>query len=214
VPQLLHLDSSADLSGSVSRSLTARFAAGWSALSPGHDIVRRDLHADMLPHLPTNVLHWAPHLRTETETVPADAEDLQNRLIAELQAADVVLIGAPMYNWSVPSTLKAWIDYIHVPGTTTPFDTATQPFAGKPAVVVSSRGGQYGPGTPDEADDHQVPGLQRVLRVALGMEVHLVIADLTLAPRVAALAPLVAEGAERMARAEATIDELVIQLGG
>ncbi len=55
---LLHLDSSADLTGSVSRRLTARFATGWAAL--GHATVRRDLFLDQPPHLPSSVLHWAP----------------------------------------------------------------------------------------------------------------------------------------------------------
>jgi FMN-dependent NADH-azoreductase len=62
---LLHLDSSADLTGSVSRRLTARFAAGWATL--GHATVRRDLFLDQPPHLPSSVLHWAPSLRATDE---------------------------------------------------------------------------------------------------------------------------------------------------
>jgi hypothetical protein len=64
---LLHLGSSADLTGSVSRRLTARFAAGWAAL--GHANVCRDLFADQPPHLPSIVLHWAPSLRAADESV-------------------------------------------------------------------------------------------------------------------------------------------------
>lgn len=119
MPTLLHLDSSADLEGSVSRVLTRRFCQGWSAVGPDHQVVHRDLHTDPLPHLPTHALHWAPRLRTADETVTDDAQQLQDTLIAEVDTADVVVIGAPLYNWSIPSTLKAWIDYLHVPGTTT-----------------------------------------------------------------------------------------------
>ncbi len=213
MPTLLHLDSSADLTGSVSRTLTARFAAGWTARGADHRVLRRDLHTVPLPHLPTNVLHWAPRLREPHETVPADAEDLQERLIDELLAADVVLIGAPMYNWSIPSTLKAWIDYIHVPGTTAPFGDDVQPLAGRPVVIVSSRGDQYGAGTPNVDTDHEIPALTQVLGVALGMSVHVVIAELTLAGRIAAMAALTDRADASLAGAQRSVDRLVDQLG-
>lgn len=213
MPTLLHLDSSADLSGSVSRGLTARFAEAWLALSPAHGLVRRDLHADPLPHLPTNALHWAPRLRPAGQSVPADAEALQTALIEELLAADVVVIGAPMYNWSMPSTLKAWVDYIQVGGTTSSFDRPTQPLAGTPVVIVSTRGGQYGPGSGNEDADHEVPALVQALGVAMGMAVEVVIAELTLAPTVAAMAGLRAQAGASLAQAEAAIDVLAARLG-
>ena len=134
MPQLLQLDSSADLVNSTSRALTARFADTWRDLGPEHTVVVRDLHADPLPHLPTSALHWAPRLRTASETAPPEAEGLQHKLIDELTSAAVVVVGAPMYNWAVPSTLKAWIDYVHVLGLTAPIDGPTRPFAGKPIV--------------------------------------------------------------------------------
>jgi FMN-dependent NADH-azoreductase len=211
MPTLLHLDSSADHDGSVSRGLTARFAGAWTEISPDHVVVRRDLHADPLPHLPTNALHWAPRLRVAGETVPADAAALQERLIGEVMAADVVVVGAPMYNWSVPSTLKAWIDYIHVPGTTSTFDEPSEPFAGTPIVVVSSRGAGYGPESGNI--DHEIPALQQLFGVALGMRVHLVIAELTLASRVPAMAQLAEQGAASLAAAQLTIDRLAEELG-
>ncbi len=212
MPTLLHLDSSADLTGSVSRELTARFVAGWLARGADHVVVRRDLHTDPLPHLPSHVLHWAPRLRAADETVPADAEDRQQVLIDELLAADVVVIGAPMYNWSIPSTLKAWIDYIHVPGTTAPFGDTTQPLAGRPVVIVSSRGDQYGPDTANATADHEIPALQQVLGAALGMTVHVVTAELTLAGRIAAMAPLTGQADRSRADAERAVDRLAAEL--
>ncbi|MFD7010643.1 FMN-dependent NADH-azoreductase [Rhodococcus jostii] len=188
MPKLLHVDSSADLHSSTSRELTARFAAEWSSSGAEYSVARRDLHTSPLPHIPTNELHWAPRLRTNGRPVPVEADALQRELIEELIGADVVVIGAPMYNWSIPSTLKAWIDYIHVPGITTTFDAVTEPLAGKPVIVVTSRGDQYGPGTPDELIDHQLPPLQQVLGVALGMDVTFVRAELTLAARIPAMA--------------------------
>lgn len=213
MPTLLHLDSSADLSASVSRELTARFAAAWSAKGAQHVVVRRDLHTDPLPHLPSHVLHWAAHLRASGETAPAEAEALQQVLIAEVAAADVLVIGAPMYNWSMPSTLKAWIDYLHVPGTTSPFDEPTQPFLGKPVVVVSSRGDQYGPGTPNPEADHELPALRKVLGNALGMQLTFVTAELTLADRIPAMAPLLERAAADRRQAEQTLDDLATTLG-
>jgi FMN-dependent NADH-azoreductase len=100
----------------------------------------------------------------------------------------VLLIGAPMYNYSLPSTLKAWMDHIHVPGTTAPFDTTDQPLAGRPAIVATARGAVYDVGMPSEGWDHTVPPLRLILGDALGMDVSVIVTNLTLADTVPALA--------------------------
>jgi FMN-dependent NADH-azoreductase len=200
VPTLLHIDSSLDLSTSRSRAITAAFAAAWLDRGPGFDVVRRDLTLDPVPHLPDPALHWAPRLRAPGATPPPAAEALQTRLIEELVAADAVVIGAPLYNYSMASSLKAWVDHIHVPGVTAPFDTDTQPVAGRPAVVVTSRGGAYDPGTPTAGWDHAVPPLAIVLGEALGMSVTVITTSLTLAGTVPALG-------EFADRAAAELDE-------
>ncbi len=194
MPQLLQLDSAATLKNSRSREITATFADTWRGLGPDYTVTHRDLHRDPLPHLADAVLHWAPHLRPEgAATAPAEAiaagEALQDELIGELLAADVLLVGAPLYNYSVPSALKAWIDYVHVPGRTAPFGDSDQPLAGRPAVVVSSRGASYDPGSPTEGWDHAVPMLQIILGQALGMPVEVITTSLTLAENIPALAP-------------------------
>jgi FMN-dependent NADH-azoreductase len=207
---LLHLDSSADLTGSVSRRLTARFAAGWAEL--GHATVRRDLFADQPPHLPSSVLHWAPSLRAADKSVDPVHDRYQEGLVGELLGADVVLAGAPMYNWSVPSTLKAWIDWVHVPGMTAPAgpdDPA--PLLGKPIVIASARGLAYGPESGNV--DHQLAALYQLFAASMQMTVYPVLAELTLADRVAGLAPYVAQGAASFAAAEAEIDRLLTVLG-
>jgi FMN-dependent NADH-azoreductase len=187
MPTLLHLDSSADLDGSRSRAVTRTFADAWTQRGPEYTVVRRDLHVDQLPHLADPSLHWPPQLRPEGATPPADQEELQKQIIAELIGADVVLVGAPMYNYSMPSTLKAWIDYIHVPAVTAPFGDDTQPMRGKPAVIVSARGAIYDAGTPTEDWDHVVPPLKIILGNALGMEVEVITASRTLAETVPAM---------------------------
>jgi FMN-dependent NADH-azoreductase len=207
---LLHLDSSADLTGSVSRRLTARFATGWAEL--GHATVRRDLFVDQPPHLPSSLLHWAPSLRAADESVDREHDRYQEELVGELVAADVVLVGAPMYNWSVPSTLKAWIDWIHVPGMTAPAgpdDPA--PLAGKPIVIASGRGLSYGPDSGNV--DQELAALNQLFAVSMQMSVYPVLAELTLADRVADLAPFAAQGAASLATAEAEIDRLLTELG-
>ena len=176
-------------------------------------MIYRDLHTQPLPHLPTSAAHWAPRLRIPGEEVAPEVEVLQQQLIDEVISADAVVIGAPMYNWGIPSTLKAWLDHICVLGTTMPIDGPTQPFAGKPVVVVSSRGNTYAPGTPGAGTDFVVPMLREVLGVALGMEVSVVLAELTLANRVAPLASLAPQGEASLAAARGTLVRLAKELG-
>lgn len=183
MPTLLQLDSSADLTGSRTRALTASVADAWRERSPAHRVVVRDLHVDQLPHLRTPAQHWPARLRGDA-IVPDDLEELQRIVLEELMAADAVVIGAPMYNYSMPSTLKAWVDLIHVPGVTAPFDEQTQPLAGRPVVIATARGAAYDPGTRTENWDHVIPPLQLVLGEGLGMTVHVVATSRTLADRV------------------------------
>ncbi|MGN6445859.1 FMN-dependent NADH-azoreductase [Amnibacterium sp.] len=204
MPHLLHLDSSIDPDRSRTRTITAAFAASWRDRGADFSVTRRDLHATPVPHLTSAASHWAPRLRREGEVPPAAEEALQRELIDELLAADVLLVGAPMYNYSLPSTLKAWVDHIHVPGITAPFDTAEQPLAGRQAVVVTARGAVYDAGTPTEGWDHTVPPLRLILGAALGMEVALIEANLTLADTVAAMA-------EQLPRAEAELAAAIEQ---
>jgi FMN-dependent NADH-azoreductase len=208
MPTLLQIDSSADLHTSRSRAITAAFADAWRAAGDDHLIVIRDLHRDQLPHLASADLHWPERLRPEGADVPPEAERLQSELIAELIAADVVLIGAPLYNYSMPSTLKAWIDNIHVPGVTAPFDVPTQPLAGTPVVIVTSRGASYDAGSPTEGWDHAVPALSLILGTALGMTVSVITTSLTLAETVPALADQLDRSRAEFAAAVAEAERL------
>src|ERR1700727_3827422 len=118
MPHLLHLDSSADVERSRSRAITATFAAAWREHGPSYSVSSRDLHRDPLPHLADAALHWPPRLRPDGAAPPAAAEALQQELIDELTAADVLLVGAPLYNYSLPSSLRAGFATLHVPGAT------------------------------------------------------------------------------------------------
>jgi FMN-dependent NADH-azoreductase len=197
MPRLLHLDASLDPRRSRSRAITAAFAETWSAHGDGFEVTHRDLHLDPVGHLTDAALHWPARLRPADAAPDPAEEHVQQELIDQLLSADVLLIGAPMYNYSMPSTVKAWIDHIHVPGLTAPFDGDTQPMAGRPAVLVTSRGASYDVGTAREGWDHAIPPLELVLGTALGMEVSVIATNLTLADTV----PAMAEHADR-ARAE------------
>lgn len=197
VPHLLHLDASLDHKRSRSRLITAAFAATWAAQGDEFTTVYRDLHLDPIPHLNDAALHWPARLRPADASPDQAEQRLQQELIKQLLSADVLLIGTPMYNYSMPSTLKAWIDHIHVPGLTAPFDGDTQPMAGRAAVLVTSRGGAYDTGSATEGWDHAIPPLQLILGTALGMRVNVISTNLTLADSI----PALAEHADR-ARAE------------
>lgn len=156
--RLLHIDSSILGDASVSRQITA--AAAQALAGPGVETVYRDLAAQPLPHLGSELLSA---LRPAPGTTPADTPTLRAELalteevLSEFLAADVVVVGAPFYNFGIPSQLKAWIDRLAQAGRTFRY-TAEGPqglAGGKRVVIVSSRGGKYA-GTPYEtALDHQ-----------------------------------------------------------
>ncbi len=197
MPVLLRIDSSAGGAASRTRALTEVLSEAWLGRGKGFAVVSRDLHENPPPHLGDTAQHWPERLRGGA-VLDAGTVALQEAVIAELLAADAVVIGAPMYNYAVPSTLKAWLDLIHVPGVTAPFDVPTQPLAGRPAVIVSARGGT----DEDGAFEHVFGPLRLVLGAGLGMDVRTIATRRTLAETI----PDLGEGlaADELARA---IDE-------
>lgn len=174
---LLQLDSSAGGTHSRSRAITAEFAREWMGLDDDRQVLTRDLHADPPAHLPSAALHWGAGLVAGDR--PVVWERAQREFLDELLAADVLVIGVPLYNYSMPSTLKAWVDHIHVPGVTAGMPEL--PLRGRPAVLVSSRGGRYGEGLAPDAWDHATSALEVVLGESMGMTTHRIVVDGTLA---------------------------------
>lgn len=213
VPMLLRLDSSADFRRSRSREVTEAFTATWRARGPGYTVLHRDLARDPVPHVTDSALHWARDLRAPDEEPDPAAEAAQQDILKELSAADVLLVGAPLYNYTVPSTLKAWIDQVHVLGVTAPFgDRPTQPYRGKPAVVVASQGLAYDDG-PLAGLDHGVPVLRTILGTALGLDVTVLFTRYTLASRVPQLADQRERAAAEHEAALRRAAELATELG-
>lgn len=156
---LLHIDSSPLGQHSVTRELSAAIVAQWRQHQRGLKVRRYDLAADPLPH-------WAPLPREPLDGLPAEIRDEIARNEATLQdflAADVIVIGAPMYNFGVPSQLKAWIDRIAVAGRTFRY-TAEGPvgLAGRKTVVIASARGGFYAGTARAGADFQEAYLRQV----------------------------------------------------
>ncbi len=208
MPSLLRLDSSIDPVSSVSRRLTGVFADAWATGGADHTVVAHDLVTDAVPHLPHASLHWPPRLRPADAPSLPEADAVQQAVLAELRAADVLVVGAPMYNYSIPSFLKTWLDHVHVPGLMAPFDSDTQPMKGRPAVIVSSRGAIYDVDTATATWDHTVPPLELILGTALGMELHIVTVSRTLSTSVPSMAGEQGRYEEELAAAEAQLREL------
>ncbi|MFL6112322.1 MAG: FMN-dependent NADH-azoreductase [Catenulispora sp.] len=212
---LLHIDASLfPGEASASRTVTATFADAWRAAHPGGTVVHRDLAADPVPHIDFVAVSAAfadPAAHTAEQ---AAAHAARLALIEEAEAADAILIGAPMYNFGTASSLKAWIDHVIMAGRT--FGEGTQSLAGKPVVIVASRGGSYEPGTPREGMEFVKNYLAGVFSTSLGITPEFITIELTLAPvkpEMAELIPLAERSrADALAAAEAKARELLARL--
>ncbi|UUU32585.1 NAD(P)H-dependent oxidoreductase [Streptomyces sp. CA-210063] len=204
---LLHLDSSVFPTGaSTSRAVTETFRKAWEAQHPDGTVIYRDLHADPVPHISADA-HTAGFADPATHTAEqAAAFAEREKLIAELEQADAILIGAPMYNFSIPSTLKAWLDNVVLIGRTAMNeDSKTK---GTPVTVVASRGGSYAPGTPREPLEYVQNYLTAILSEALGLEVEFIVPELTMAPHNPAMSELIP--LSEASRAKALDDAVVM----
>jgi FMN-dependent NADH-azoreductase len=166
--KLLHIDSSILGANSVSRPIAAAVVDRLRQSEPNLEITYRDLVAAPLPHLTLAQLpndHPLSVLAPSSETAQQDKAASQATL-EEFLAVDIVVIGTPMYNFAIPSQLKAWIDRILVPGKTFQYgQDGVKGLAGdKRVIIVISRGGFYGQETPSAAAEHA----ESYLRTALG----------------------------------------------
>ena len=196
---LLHIRSSIFSNDGQSSRLAERFVARWRASNPGGKVIVRDLAKEPVPHL--DAARFGAFLAKPEERTPAQQAvvDYSDALIGELKRADVVVLGLPMYNFGVPSTLKAYFDHVARVGETFKY-TEKGPvglLTGKKVYVFAARGGMYA-GTPN---DTQTPFIRTFLSF-LGMsDIEFVYAE--------GLAISEASKQQSLARAEAVIDALV-----
>ena len=192
---LLQIKTSLFSDNGESSRLANRFVAAWRAANPGGRVIVRDLARDPVPHLDAE--RFGAFLAKPADRTKAQAEVLRysDALIQELKEADIVVIGVPMYNFGIPSTLKAYFDHIARAGVTFRY-TEKGPLGlltGKKAYVFAARGGRYA-GTPL---DTQTPYLRNVLSF-LGMsDVEFVYAEGL------AMGPATKDGTIRKANAQA-----------
>jgi len=161
--KLLQIDSSGR-SISVTRKLTAKFAEEWKKSYPTGETMHRDLAATAFPLITDD---WGATFLDASKLTPEQRLYLatSDQLIEELQSADTVVIGAPMYNFSIPAPLKAWIDQVVRMGKTFGYGAnGPQGLLGrKNVVVITSRGGSYEKGSARGGFDFQEPYLQHIL---------------------------------------------------
>ena len=196
---LLQIQSSIFSDGGQSSRLAERFIAAWRASNPGGTVIVRDLAKEPVPHLDAarfGAFLAKPEGRTPEQQAVVDYSDT---LIGELKRADVVVLGLPMYNFGLPSTLKAYFDHIGRVGVTFKY-TEKGPaglLTGKKVYVFAARGGMYA-GTPN---DTQTPFIRTFLSF-IGMDdIEFVYAE--------GLAISEASKQQGIARAQAQIDRLV-----
>jgi FMN-dependent NADH-azoreductase len=165
--KLLHIDSSVLGAGSASRALTADIVARQVKLRPGLEVIYRDLATDAALHLsPAHLAAFQGHAVTDAQ-LGADLSK-GGAYLQELFDTDILVVGAPMYNFSIPSQLKAWIDRVVVAGKTFRYG-ADGPegllSSAKKVFIASSRGNVYAPGSAGASYEHHESYLTSVLKL-------------------------------------------------
>lgn len=164
--KLLHVDSSILGAHSVSRQLTAEIVAEWRKSRPDTTVEYLDLALNAPNHFGADAIA----VKGIAQPAPTDAQRAENavseRLVSQFLASDVIVIGAPFYNFSIPTQLKAWIDRLAQPGRTFTYTDKgpTGLATGKTVIVASTRGGAYSTSEGGQAMEHQ----ESYLKVVFG----------------------------------------------
>jgi FMN-dependent NADH-azoreductase len=170
MPNLLHIQSSPNLEASVTRSLSDQFVEKWVATHQNVEVDTLDLAAEPLPHFGPAMIQAMTTPPDQFSEETKAAIGLSAKLITQLQAADVVVIGSPMINFTICSQLKAWFDHVIIAGKTFEYSApgvARGLLFGKKAFVIEARGGDYAD-IPFSAFDFQEP-LTKALLMFIGI---------------------------------------------
>jgi len=208
--QLLHIDSSILGGNSVSRQLTAQIVASWRAAHPATEVSYLDLAVDTPSHLSAESLGFrvAPGAAELTD-VQKRENAISEALVSQFLAADVVVIGAPLYNFSIPTQLKAWIDRIAQVGRTFKY-TEKGPIGlagGKTVIVASTRGGVYSTSDAGNAMEHQESFLKTVFGFLGVTDVRFVRAEGLAMGEAAKAAALAAAQADTVAHTQSAANQ-------
>jgi FMN-dependent NADH-azoreductase len=175
---LYRLDASIRVEGSHSRAIADIVEQEWRNAHPGEQIVRRHVGVDPIPATAWGTAVFAGRTPAESRTEEQrDALGLAATLTDELVAADALLFAAPLYNFGVSQHFKTWVDMVI---TDPRMAAGAEPvLAGKPAVLVTVRGGNYRPGTPREGWDHATGWMHRILADIWRLDLNVVQAEFT-----------------------------------
>ena len=188
---------------SVSKTLTDRFVSAWTERHPDAAVIHRDVGANPPPHLDGETIGAFFVPPEDRDGAQRDKVALSDTLVDEFEAADLVVLGVPMFNFGSPSGFKAWVDHVVRPGRTFRYTESgiEGMMGGRRVVVLTARGGDYAEGAPFAAFDQQAPYIRTVFG-ALGIGdvtfVHAHKQDMGPEP-----------AAEGRAAAEAAVDALV-----
>jgi len=162
MPRLLHIQSSPNLDASLSRQLTQKLVDKWVSTHANVEVDTLDLTVNAPPHFGPEAMAAAGKAPAEWSDETRAAVALSGALVEQLKAADIIVIGAPMYNLTMSSQLKAWIDHVTVAGQTFEYSgpgISRGLLFGKKAIVVATRGGDYAD-FPMDSLDYQIPLLK------------------------------------------------------
>lgn len=178
--KLLHIDSSINGEHSVSRKLSQQITQEWLAIHPETEVEYLDLATAAPNHFSVHAMGFRnPAAVNEADALTQHENAVSEQLVTQFLAADVVVIGAPFYNFSIPTQLKAWIDRILQPRRTFRYtENGPEGLAGgKTVIVASSRGGVYSTSEQGEALEHQESYLRTVFGFVGIPDIHIIRAE-------------------------------------
>jgi FMN-dependent NADH-azoreductase len=185
---IFRLDASIRQDGSVTRAVADTLESTILGELPGAEVVRRDVGLNPLDGSVWGTAAFAGFTREEDRSEEQRAAlAVSAELADELVAADALVFAVPLYNFGVSQHFKTWWDIV---GTDPRFAPGSTTLAGKPAFLVTARGGGYGPGTPREGWDHATGWMRRVLADVWGLDLDVIETELTLAEVTPAMAEL------------------------
>jgi FMN-dependent NADH-azoreductase len=193
---------------SVSRAVSQEFLAAWSEKNPSGSVISRDFNANPIPHLDAEAIFAGYTPEDSRSESMATKWQYRLDLINEITSVDEILISTPMWNWTVPSVLKAYFDQIIIPGVLD--GSGADGLKGKKVTFVVAQGGSYREGAPRHGWDYQSGYLKLVANALGATDVEVIMAELTLAPVVEAMNSLIPQmeasiaAAKETARARAT----------
>lgn len=198
---LLHVEVSPLGDRSISRSISKEFLATFNATNPGAEIITRDLASDSIPHLDGETIN-AGYTPDGARTPQAQTKhEFRMALVEEVNSAKHILVSTPMWNYSVPSVLKAWIDHIIVPGATK--------VTGKVTIIIS-QGGSYAEGAPRAGWDWQSGFLKQVFTSIGATDVEVILSEFGLAGVAPAMADFLEQKNASIAAAKSAAQERAV----